>query len=217
MHTPIRLMARRAAVLWVAALCGTVAAAVGQEPSGPDVWAANCGSCHRLRSTESYTASQWNTIATHMGLVARLTPAQTRSVREFLVSSARARQGASTLRDLAPALAGGETSSTSSGGASAFELQATPVASQGPVNGRDIYRAKCTACHGPEGRGNGPAAAAMTPRPTNFADASTRRATTDSALADVIGHGRRGMPGFARMLSSAQVDSVARYVKALSH
>lgn len=215
MHTPIRLMARRAAVLWVAALCGTVAAAVGQEVSGPDVWAANCGSCHRLRSVATYTASQWNSIATHMGLVARLTPAQTRAVREFLVSSAQARQAAATLRDLAPALAGAETS-TSSGGASAFGLQAAQSASQGPVNGREIYRAKCAACHGPEGRGNGPAAAAMNPRPTNFTDASRRQATTDVAMADVIEHGRRAMPAFGRMLSRAQIDSLATYLRTLS-
>jgi mono/diheme cytochrome c family protein len=214
MHTPLRFMARRAAVLWIAAVCGSVAVALGQEVSGPDVWAANCGSCHRLRSVATYTASQWNSIATHMALVARLTPAQTRAVREFLVSSAQARQAAATLRDLAPALAGAETSTTS-GGASAFELQAQSV-SQGPVNGRDIYRTKCAACHGPEGRGNGPAAVAMNPRPTNFTDASRRQATTDLAMGDVIEHGRRAMPAFGRMLSRAQIDSVTAYLRMLS-
>jgi len=215
MHTPLRFMTRRAAVLWTAAVFGTVTAAVAQEASGPDAWAANCGGCHRLRSVAAYTASQWNSIATHMGLVARLTPAQTRAVREFLVSSAQARQAAATLRELAPTLAT-TASETSSGGASAFELQAARSASQAPVSGRDIYRSKCAACHGPEGRGNGPAAAAMNPRPSSFADSARRQATTDVAVGEVIEHGRRSMPAFGRMLSRTQIDSVIVYVKTLS-
>ena len=215
MHTSLGLLARRAAVLWAAVLCGAVPAVLAQDVSGPDVWAANCGSCHRLRSLETYTASQWNTIATHMALVARLTPAQTRAVREFLVSSAQSRQAAATMRELVPGLAGAGLG-TAAGGAAALEQQPAQAANPRLLSGRDVYRAKCAACHGPEGRGNGPAASAMNPRPTNFADASRRVATTDSAVAAVIMQGRRAMPAFGRMLSAAQIDSVMAHVKSLS-
>lgn len=36
------------------------------------------------------------------------------------------------------------------------------------VEGRESYAMYCSSCHGPEGRGNGPAAAALDPPPRNF-------------------------------------------------
>ena len=212
MHTTRRLKAGRAAVLWAAALCAAVPTLLAQGVSGPDTWAANCGSCHRLRSLQTYTASQWNTIVTHMGLVARLTPAQTRAVREFLVGSAQSRQAAMALRDLVPDLGLGEARA-GRGGAAAIEQRPAQAVNRSPLSGRDVFRAKCAACHGPEGRGNGAAAAGMNPRPTNFMDGSMRQATTDSAIGAVIEYGRRGMPAFSRMLTRAELDSVIAYVK----
>ncbi len=70
-------------------------------------------------------------------------------------------------------------------------------------------------CHGQEGRGNGPMASAMNPRPMDFTDASKRLARTDSAVREVIQHGRRAMPAFGQQLSAAQVDSLVVYIKAL--
>lgn len=34
--------------------------------------------------------------------------------------------------------------------------------------GRELFQAQCVACHGAEGQGNGPAAAALNPKPRNF-------------------------------------------------
>jgi mono/diheme cytochrome c family protein len=39
------------------------------------------------------------------------------------------------------------------------------------ARGRAAYQALCGTCHGPDGGGDGPAAAALRPRPTNFRDA----------------------------------------------
>jgi mono/diheme cytochrome c family protein len=36
------------------------------------------------------------------------------------------------------------------------------------VRGPDLYHAHCAACHGPEGKGNGPAAAALKTKPVNL-------------------------------------------------
>ena len=183
-----------------------------QAASGPEVWAANCGSCHRLRSLETYTASQWNTVATHMGLVARLTGDETRAVREFLVGSARARETAETVRRLTPDLAGVPAVGTS-GGAHGAALRTAQGRNDGRVLGRDIYRVNCVACHGPEGRGNGPVAAALTPRPTDFTNAAQRLATTDGAVAGVIERGRGSMPAFGRILTHEQIDSVVAHLR----
>lgn len=109
------------------------------------------------------------------------------------------------------------SSAPASPAASAAVGGKAPTPAQGPTAGRDVFRARCAACHGAEGRGDGPAAAALNPRPTNFADPSSRMAKADSAVVGVIKNGRRAMPAFARMLSPAQIDSVAAYVKTLSH
>ncbi|MEK7668037.1 MAG: cytochrome c, partial [Gemmatimonadota bacterium] len=134
--------------------------------------------------------------------------------REFLVSSAQSRQAAQTLRELVPQL-GGTGAARPLGGANAMQMQGAQAANSRLVTGRDIYRARCAACHGPEGRGNGPAAAAMNPRPTDFAVAAQRNATTDSSVGEVIEHGRRSMPAFGRMLTRVQMDSLIEYVKTL--
>jgi len=36
------------------------------------------------------------------------------------------------------------------------------------VRGPDLYRAHCAACHGPDGKGNGPAAVALKARPADL-------------------------------------------------
>ena len=88
---------------------------------------------------------------------------------------------------------------------------------QTPVTGQDIYRVRCAMCHGVEGRGDGTAAAAMNPRPTNLTARAQRTALADSAVAAVVTNGRRAMPAFGRMLTKAQVDSVVAYVRTLAH
>ncbi len=85
---------------------------------------------------------------------------------------------------------------------------------QGPA-GADIFRVRCVMCHGQQGRGNGPMAASMNPRPMDFTDSTKRLATTDSAVADVIRRGRRTMPAFGQMLSRTQVDSVVAFIRTL--
>jgi mono/diheme cytochrome c family protein len=212
MHTSTFLRLRLVAALSVAVLCLAALPAAAQQPSGPDVWAANCGSCHRIRAVDAYTASQWNTIATHMGLVARLTPAETRAVREFLVGSAGGRQAATPRR---PAPDQPRAGKEGVGGAAKLDQQQARAANAPLVAGREIYRGRCAACHGPQGRGNGPAAAAMNPRPTDFANPGQRTTTSDFAVGEVVEHGRRGMPAFGRMLTRVQIDSVVAYVRSL--
>jgi mono/diheme cytochrome c family protein len=93
---------------------------------------------------------------------------------------------------------------------------ATPQVARAQA-GADIFRVRCVMCHGPQGRGNGPMAASLNPRPIDFADAAKRLATTDSAVGDVIRRGRRSMPAFGSMLSRAQVDSLVAFLKTLHH
>jgi mono/diheme cytochrome c family protein len=93
---------------------------------------------------------------------------------------------------------------------------ATPIVARAQT-GAEIFRVRCVMCHGPQGGGNGPMASSMNPRPSDFADASKRLATTDSAVGEVIRRGRRAMPAFGSMLKPAQVDSLVAFIKTLHH
>ncbi|MDP3775221.1 MAG: cytochrome c [Gemmatimonadales bacterium] len=88
---------------------------------------------------------------------------------------------------------------------------------QTPATGRDVYRTRCAMCHGPEGRGDGPAGAALTPRATNLTVGADLTAVSDSVVRAIVTSGRRGMPAFGRMLTRAQTDSVVAYLRTLRH
>lgn len=62
----------------------------------------------------------------------------------------------------------------------------------GAEEGRPIYVAKCQACHGPTGRGDGPAARALPKAPRDFTDPNFWAQTTDDAVKSVV---RQGLPG----------------------
>jgi len=79
--------------------------------------------------------------------------------------------------------------------------------------GSKVFATNCTSCHGPGGAGDGPAAASMFPRPTNFLieQPSLARAR------DVLGHGIPGtaMAGWGQILTDTQRDQAATYVGSL--
>ncbi len=56
--------------------------------------------------------------------------------------------------------------------AKALGVRLDEIPTQPPslARGAEVYRANCAACHGADGRGDGPAAAGLNPRPTNLAD-----------------------------------------------
>lgn len=51
------------------------------------------------------------------------------------------------------------------------------------------YKMYCGSCHGDAGDGNGPAGAALTPKPRNFHDAAWQTATDDARITSVIKNG----------------------------
>ena len=97
-----------------------------------------------------------------------------------------------------------------------------------PATGSDgaaIYRERCAVCHGVNGRGDGPAAGLLAPRPRDFTRGRYKFRSTPSgtlpALADIVGTTSRGlrgtsMPGFADLLTPEAIDAVARYVLAFA-
>ncbi len=52
-----------------------------------------------------------------------------------------------------------------------------------------IFKSRCAACHGAEGRGDGPAASNMNPRPRDFQNPKWQKSITDATIAQAIVHG----------------------------
>ncbi len=72
------------------------------------------------------------------------------------------------------------------------DYKLAPKATAAPTSDDPIqakYNAVCGSCHGTDGQATGPAAAALTPKPRNFADAKWQASVTDERIAKVIREG----------------------------
>jgi mono/diheme cytochrome c family protein len=100
----------------------------------------------------------------------------------------------------------------------------TDVPPDTPLGPR-IYAQRCAVCHGPDGRGNGPAAPSLIPRPRDFTKGQFKykstppvQPPTDEDLVRVITNGltASAMPYWGDLLTAAEIRAVADHVKSLS-
>jgi mono/diheme cytochrome c family protein len=91
--------------------------------------------------------------------------------------------------------------------------------------GKRVYAQRCAVCHGPDGRGNGPAAPSMFPRPRDFSSAifkykstAAGEPPTDEDLLRTVRDGlsSSAMPDFAGLLSDEELTAVIQQVKSFS-
>src|SRR5258708_16205460 len=92
--------------------------------------------------------------------------------------------------------------------------------------GEKVFAKHCAVCHGPEGKGNGPAAPSMKPRPRDLTAGEYKYKTTpqgsppaDDDLARVVKQGliASGMPYFSDVLSEDEIRDVVRHIKGLGN
>ncbi len=99
---------------------------------------------------------------------------------------------------------------------------ASPVVTRDVELGRQLYATHCAACHGPEGRGDGPSAAAFATKPSNLTEGRLMNALPDEFLVNIIRHGGPAeglaptMPPFDRTLSGEQIRQVVLYVRSVA-
>jgi mono/diheme cytochrome c family protein len=104
----------------------------------------------------------------------------------------------------------------------AWEAPARAAAKKNPVAadadslaaGKKVYASNCLACHGEKGKGDGPASAAVNPKPHDLAEEAVKK-QSDGALFWKLTEGRKPMPAYDKTLSETERWQVINYVRTL--
>jgi mono/diheme cytochrome c family protein len=78
------------------------------------------------------------------------------------------------------------------------------------AEGKSLYEAKCQICHGANGKGDGPAAAAMNPKPADFTNPAFWKNDADKKIKQTVTSGKGMMPAFN--LDDEEIKAVADYL-----
>ena len=87
------------------------------------------------------------------------------------------------------------------------------------AKGKTTFENTCAACHGPGGKGDGPAAAALDPKPKNLTDAELLSTQTDDFIYKVISEGGAAvglspmMAPWGGVLSEQDIWNVVAYIR----
>jgi len=82
------------------------------------------------------------------------------------------------------------------------------------AEGKKIFMMTCSPCHGTSGRGDGPAAAALNPKPANYTTKAIS-AESDGALFWKLSEGRGAMVPFKSTYSEKQRWELITYIRTL--
>jgi mono/diheme cytochrome c family protein len=91
-----------------------------------------------------------------------------------------------------------------------------------PKAGKAKYDVLCVSCHGNSGKGDGPAAASLNPKPRNHTDGKYMNALTDKYLFDIVKGGGVGvgksplMPVWGGQLKDPEIWDVVAYIRSLA-
>ena len=94
--------------------------------------------------------------------------------------------------------------------ANAYANNASAVAA-----GKKLFVANCVSCHGPTGKGDGPAAVALNPKPANFSDSKVSR-QADGELFWKISEGRGAMVPWKGALNETQRWQLVNYIRSIA-
>ncbi len=81
------------------------------------------------------------------------------------------------------------------------------------------YKDLCVKCHGPTGKGNGPEAKTLNPKPADYTDCKKMSAISDATLFKAIKSGgqsvgkSKDMPAWGEALSDQEIHDLVAYVR----
>jgi mono/diheme cytochrome c family protein len=79
----------------------------------------------------------------------------------------------------------------------------------------EIYKGRCTMCHGPAGKGDGPAAAALNPKPRDLGDPAWQKSVTDEHIEKIILGGGPAVGKSPLMPANPDLSNKPDVIKAL--
>jgi len=95
--------------------------------------------------------------------------------------------------------------------------------SKGDANaGKAKYESLCAGCHGKTGKGDGPAAASLNPKPQDHSDGKVMNSLSDQYLTDIIKNGGAAvkksplMPAWGKTLKDQEISDVTVYIRSLA-
>ncbi len=83
------------------------------------------------------------------------------------------------------------------------------------------FRSMCATCHGPAGKGDGPAAPGLRPKPADMSSAAWQASVTDEYLRDIIRRGGAAvgkspmMAPWGHALNEQELDAMVAYIRAM--
>ncbi len=98
---------------------------------------------------------------------------------------------------------------------------AAPAAAAGAGDvaaGEKIYKLRCTPCHGPLGKGDGPLGKSLNPKPRDHTNSAYMTSRTDAQLLEVIMNGKGAMPGWVKtkVLTEQEARNALAFVRTLA-
>lgn len=78
------------------------------------------------------------------------------------------------------------------------------------AEGKSLYTSKCQICHGANGKGDGPAAAALNPKPADFTNPAFWQKNDEEKIRKTVTSGKGAMPAFN--LKGDEIKAVTDYM-----
>src|SRR6266496_2196130 len=94
---------------------------------------------------------------------------------------------------------------------------------QNAAEGKKLYTAYCSTCHGEIGKGDGVAGASLPVKPADHTNGAAMNQLSDKFLIDIISKGGSGvgkstfMPSWGAALNDRQVRDVVAYIRSLAN
>ena len=85
----------------------------------------------------------------------------------------------------------------------------------GAAEAKTIFASRCSTCHGTEGKGNGPAAITLNPKPRNYTDAAWQKSVTDDHIREIIVKGGQAVGKSPLMPPNPDLENKPDVVTAL--
>ena len=92
---------------------------------------------------------------------------------------------------------------------------APAISAEARQEAEQIFKTKCSTCHGPNGDGTGPAAAGLNPKPRNYHDKAWQAATTAEEIEKAIVYGGAAIGKSPVMAANPELQSKPQVVQAL--